>query len=266
MRVLSLLASVHPVHRAAVEAAVSALPGVLLHGEPAPVGLAPAGPRPSDDPRVEFTPDNAFGGRRRDARPPSFVPGILTLVLGVLMLLGGPAGGLFGPVIASMMDPTAGMQGGTASNGEPIELPARTLINLTADPSPDQYPTTEAESMNWRPPPTPACTVTGPEGETIELTVETAPDGWETATFPTGEAGEYTAQCPLDERYAGTISMWPMGMPGDLDGDGEVDEAPGFAFTPLTIGLIVGAVGLVLVIVGIVLLVRASGRRHDLGL
>ena len=91
--------------------------------------------------------------------------------------------------------------------------------------------------------------------------------GWETATFATADEGPYTVQCQLDDRYSGTLSVWPMGQVGDADGDGEVDQgADGFAFTPLTIGLIVGAVGLVLVIVGIVLLVRASGRRHDLGM
>lgn len=36
MRVLSLLASVHPLQRDAVEAALSSLPGVTLHGEAAP--------------------------------------------------------------------------------------------------------------------------------------------------------------------------------------------------------------------------------------
>ena len=248
------------------------LPTTPMHGTPAPAGaatLAPTGLRPSTDPRVEFTAENAFGTRRRSSRPPSFVPGILTLVLGVLLLLGGPAGGIFAPILSMMVGSTNDM-GGTTSNGEPIDLPGSTLMMLNVDPSTDQFPTNDADWETWQPPPTPPCTIASPSGQEVALEVERESQGgqtWETATFATADEGPYTVQCQLDDRYSGTLSVWPMGQVGDADGDGEVDQgADGFAFTPLTIGLIVGAVGLVLVIVGIVLLVRASGRRHDLGM
>lgn len=245
------------------------LPTTPMHGTAAPVGLAPTGPRPSDDPRIVFTPENAFGTRRRDARPPSFVPGILTLVVGVLLLLGGPAGGLFGPIVAAMVDPMGNMPGGPVSNNGSIALPANTKFSFNADIAQDQYPTSDADWQNWQPPPTPSCTIAGPDGGDIPLEVTRESQGgqsWEMAAFVTTDRGDYTFQCRLDERYSGGLSVWAMGPVGDSDGDGQVDAGSGFAFTPLNIGLLVGAVGLVLVIIGIVLLVRASGRRHDMGL
>ena len=223
-------------------------------GAPAEAGPPLREPAPSSDPRVVLSPENAFGHGSRSGKPPSMAPAVVMIVLGALLMVGGPVAGALAPVVAVLADPTGGMTGGTVSNGESIDLPANNEISLYFAESPDLVPETDEEWQVYTPPPVPECTVTDPAGDAVEITVESQA-GFESATMTTTDSGAYTFDCAMDSRYAGTIDAWAMGSTG-----------AGGLPTTMLVGLVVGAIGLVVLVLGIVLAVRTSGRRHDAGL
>lgn len=222
------------------------------------LGLAGREPAPSSDERVVLSPENAFGYRSGSGKPVSMVPAVLTIVLGAVLMLGGPIGGVLTPVIGFFADPTGSASGGTATNGGSVDLPASSSIGLYFAESPESMPTTDEGWATYTPPPTPECQVTDPDGAPVEIVVETTgsgADSFESASMTSTSSGSYTFTCDMDSRYAGTIDAYSMGPAEGAD----------TGLGAMGIGLIIGAIGLVVLIVGIVMAVRASGRRHDMG-
>lgn len=193
---------------------------------------------------------HGYGGGAPQGPPPSRTGAIITLVVGVLLMLGGP---LVGFVVGGMQGVAGFAETATewqqTSNPGTVDLPANTkrvIIDGTAmDATSDTVELTEL-----------TCTVSGPSGSPVTVaplaTELGGGDSFMGPSFTTAEAGSYDVACEP--------AVASLAIVADLE-LGSLAQAG----TTILIGFVVGFIGLVATIVGIVLLVRANGRRRRMG-
>lgn len=190
-----------------------------------------------------------YQGGAPQGKPPSRTGPVVALIIGLLMMFGGP-------IIGFVVGATQSLSGivDTASdaqmvpNGGAVELPADVTRVVMSESTQSIENETQLTEMT--------CTVTGPTGSPVNVTPMTGEisDGVVAfgPTFSTTESGPHTVDC---SPVSGDLLVSAPFEVGDLTQ----------AATSVLIGLLAGFVGLIVTIVAIVMLVRASRRRRQMG-
>lgn len=193
-----------------------------------------------------------YPGGAPQGPPPSRTGPIVALIIGLLMMFGGPIIGLVvgaAQGLSGIADSAVDFQ--STSNPGSVELPAnveRVILDTTVT---DTSGTTDEIAVADM-----TCTVTGPTGSPVTVTPMATDLGGDASilgpTFTTGEAGSYTVECSTPSTE---LAVTPPFEIGDVAQAG----------TAILIGFLAGFVGLVVTIVAIVMLVRANGKRRRMG-
>lgn len=185
-----------------------------------------------------------YGGPR--GPKPSRTGAVVTLVLGILVMIGGPVIGFavmmnsIGSIVDSAVD------GQSITNDSTVTLDANTSYGVYLGSSADAADTLD-------------CTITGPSGAnlpTSQASIEifgTAVD-YPGVEFTTQESGEHLISCTANVPVNSLTVSSPIDFDGLLSGT-----------VWLLAGLAIGFVGFVVMIVGIILLVRANRRIREAG-
>ena len=209
------------------------------YGQPGPMpgGYAPAGYGQQYGAPGGYGPGPSSGPR------PKRTGAVITLVLGVILMLGAPIAG-FAIAIASATDSFSdiAIDGAQLNNGGSVELPANV----------DRMAIFEASNIT---PGAVSCDVTDPGGRSLPVSDTADIFGSQDVplpgiTFRTTSAGSYTISCDLPSNVNQSIIVTPP-----LDFDSLLSG--GMA---VLIGLAVGFLGFVMMIIGIIWLVRVNKR------